>query len=767
MLRTLEPPCAYGKYELLERIGSGGMAEVYRASMPGHAGFAKTIVIKRLRPDRARDPAIRSLFIEEAKLAAQVHHENVVQVFELGSLGDDELFMAMEWIDGITLLELQRRVHAKGKAVPPWLAIHVVMEVLEALTYAHDLTDRYGTRRNVVHCDVSPDNIFVARSGDVKLGDFGVACDDTRAEGTRPEITGKIPYAAPEVLNGDRPAHRADVFSCGVVLWEVLTGHRLFWADTDREALSRVCIGDRPAPSNFASGIPPMLDALVIQALEARAERRIPSTRKFLEALAEIYERVRPRTRYVDVAAAVRYLIGDEEEWAAIAPRDVRLPCYRPTIEDDDLDVDPDDIVDIVDSEDLDTFEDPCEASVATPPAEPSESSEAVMPRIDTDDLVYSFIRPRSRAVSNGPAAPVEIPIPGGASSCETSDLSRAPVRAPIPAEPGNRETREMLMPVGNYPPGTLSIVTPTQSIGPADAVVVLSALSEITSAGFGVRAEITGDGRRFMSWHRYLELLGEPIVLPSGKLPRNLFTGALERHSLTSLFGQLARTHATGRLVVVRNATGGVTRFEVHVRDGALTAVRSSFRPFDGFEMLISRPELRPSTLGVELQEVATTAVPLEQIASYDVRHAVERSRGRATQQLLGELFTRSSGQFGFEPNADVAEGTGRPLLRLLVGLVSRTQSPDMLRASVQDLWHVPLVRTAQFHGEARDLGLGSGFASPVGPFGQGRTLVEALTLSAERSDPNVALAIAYLLIELGLLRPAQESEGLTRSPW
>lgn len=741
MSGVLEPPCSYGKYELLESIGSGGMAEVYRASMPGIAGFAKTVVIKRLRPSRARDEHFRDLFIEEAKLAAQVQHKNVVQVFELGSLGDEELFMAMEWVDGIDLRRLQRLVHRQGKVLPPWFSLRVMMEVLEALAFAYDLEDRRGVRRNVVHCDVAPDNIFIARSGDVKLGDFGVATDDTRGPKRRSGFSGKAPYAAPEVLGGARPGPRADVFSAGVVLWECLTGHRLFFADSDREAMSRVCVGDRPPPSSFAPDIPPMLDALVLQALEAHEERRIPSALKFRDALAPIYERLCPTGVNVHMPAAIKHLIGDEDEWSAIPLGGVALPRYEPVLEIDD-----DDVEDVFADED-----------------EPE-------PPPSTDDIVYSYIRPRDTADLEGPAAPVEIPMPARlpppriqGPSCA---VPTAEIVAPIEALPGDRETHEVLSPIGYHAPGTLTISHALQTTGPIDAIKALSVLEELAARGFGTRADVSGDGRRWMTWQRYLELLDESLVLPSGKLPVNMFSGSLEQHSLTALFGQLARTKATGRLIVVRNATGGVTRFEVHVRDGELMRVRSNHRAFDAFQMLIELPELRPTTLAVELQQVANFATPLADLASYDVHHALHRSRGRRTQELLTELFSWSSGQFGFQPDADVATGSGRPLLRVLVGLVSRVLSPDMLRARIRDLWHVPLMRTPVFHTDARALGLGAGFASPVGPFGQGRTLVEALSLAAERSDENVALAVAYLLVELGLVRPANQDEVAPSRP-
>ena len=780
MTNVLEPPCSYGKYELKERIGVGGMAEIYRATMPGHAGFAKTVAIKRLRPPYNHDDAYATLFIDEAKLAAQVHHKNVVQVFELGSIGTNELFMAMEWVDGIDLRRLQRIAAQQKTPLPPWLCVHIAMEVLEALAFAHDLVDHAGRRRNVVHCDVTPDNVFISRSGEVKLADFGVATDDTRAHDPLDgQVKGKAPYLAPEMLDGGRPDHRADVFACATVLWESLTLHRLFFAESPRESMSRVCLGRRPAPSELASGIPAALDRAVIRALEPKIEDRTASARALLDELAEIYEDIRPRMTLIDIGDVVRGIVGKEIDLSR-SSEGVDLPVFE---DDDDLElVDDDDVVSILadaDSagggSDEDAAADAFDMSddIATFAAAPEDDEEPELPRTashypqPSEDLGYSFIRPSARRVVTGPAAPIEIPIPGKPCDHETGDVvfDHLPdaARAPIAAEPGSRETSEVLATAGDVPIGTLLFrVSPSRVYGPSDPIDAIGTLGALLASGEERQsAEVSADGVRWMSWRRYAELLDEAIVGSSDELPQNQFSGSLEQHSIVSLFGQLARTQSTGRLILVRHVTGRVQRYEIHLRDGQLTAVTSNGRPFEGFDELLEQPDLRPTMLKADLQTVALRAVPFEEIASTASQMALATSRARATYRLLTDVFSWSAGYFGFEADTEVDGVVLRPLLRLLPGMLSKTHRPDVLRAKLVDLLDIPLERRDRFDQEARMLGLGSGPSSPVGAFGMGYTLMESLAQSAVRSDDRVALAIAYLLLELGLLRPVQDASA------
>lgn len=302
----------YDKYELIERIGTGGMAEVFKARLPGAFGFEKIVVVKRLLPHLARDPRMVEMFVGEAKLAAHVHHPNVVQVFELGQTGpENDFFMVMEFIDGTDFRALLKKAREKNVRIPPWFSVHVLCEVLDGLSYVHELTDKKGRPRNVVHCDVSPDNIFISRFGDVKLGDFGVAKDDMRADDAYGEhIKGKFAYMAPEQLGGKGIDRRADVFAAGVVLWECLTQTSLFRGSSTAETINNVCDMRRIPPSTLMRDIPPELDAPVLQALMADPDQRTPSARALHRELLTLLPKLRDHIGQIDIRAALEEITG-------------------------------------------------------------------------------------------------------------------------------------------------------------------------------------------------------------------------------------------------------------------------------------------------------------------------------------------------------------------------------------------------------------------------------------------------------------------------
>jgi serine/threonine protein kinase len=318
-------PCQYGKYQLLARIGHGGMAEVFRARLPGVAGFEKIVVIKRLLPHLAQDRSILEMFLNEAKIAAEVQHRNVVQVFELGQSESGEFYMAMEHVAGTDLRQILRAAAINSMRIPPWFSVHMVAEILDGLAYAHELADEAGRRRNIVHRDVTPANIFVSYLGDIKLGDFGVAKDDSRNSLTRAgQLKGKVPYMSPEQLFGRDLDERTDVFAAGAVLWECLTQRRLFGGRPDIEAMNLICYGDRKAPSVFASDVPPLLDQIVLRALSADFTQRTRSARELRDELHAVLPQLRERVLQTDVRSIVESLLGNRDPSANTGPRSIQ-----------------------------------------------------------------------------------------------------------------------------------------------------------------------------------------------------------------------------------------------------------------------------------------------------------------------------------------------------------------------------------------------------------------------------------------------------------
>ncbi|MCA9555199.1 MAG: serine/threonine protein kinase [Myxococcales bacterium] len=308
-------PARIGKYEVLSRLGAGGMAEVYLARLPGIAGFSKTVVVKRLLPDLARDQRFVQLFVEEAKLAAQVQHKNVVQIFELGSEGPDaSVFIAMEYVMGVDLKSLLVHASRAGVRIPPWLSVHAVCEVLEALAFAHGLSDDHGRPRQIVHCDVSPENVFLARHGEVKLGDFGVARDATRpADPFLDRLKGKVAYMAPELVGGGSPTHATDVYAAAVVLWECLAQRRLFKGDDPDVLAAKIQRGVDMPPSHYRADVSPELDLILMQALSLDPGDRPASAREMQVLLRNEVARVQPQLDLEQVRRQLDVIMGSAE----------------------------------------------------------------------------------------------------------------------------------------------------------------------------------------------------------------------------------------------------------------------------------------------------------------------------------------------------------------------------------------------------------------------------------------------------------------------
>ncbi|UJR83796.1 serine/threonine-protein kinase [Sandaracinus amylolyticus] len=251
----------FGRYRTVARIGGGGMAEVYLASLVGELGFAQSFVLKRILPELAGDERFVAMLADEARLAAHVRHRSVAQVIELVST--PELAIVMELVEGESLAGLLRATAAAGVRLPVHVVAYIVAEIAAGLHAAHTLVDAAGAPMNLVHRDVSPSNVMIAIDGSVKLLDFGVAAAEGRLARTRTgELKGKLAYTAPEALDGGRPDPRWDVFSLGCVLWEGLTGERLFKRESEAATIRAVLDGEIPAP-----GIAPALDRACLAAL--------------------------------------------------------------------------------------------------------------------------------------------------------------------------------------------------------------------------------------------------------------------------------------------------------------------------------------------------------------------------------------------------------------------------------------------------------------------------------------------------------------------
>lgn len=306
----------FGRYRLLERIGLGGMAEVFKAKSFGVEGFEKVLVIKRIVPELAIHPEFVEMFVQEAKLAVRLSHANIVQVFDLGLIDragePPSYFIAMEYVAGIDLATFLARFRAEKRAVPIELAVFVTIEIAKALDHAHRRTDDEGKPLNIVHRDISPQNILLSWDGDVKVTDFGIAkaadtitSDPDDADLWAKRATGKIAFMSPEQSRSERTDARSDLFSLGAVVYEMLAGANPFKAPTVSETVRRIQAGECPPIALCRTDVASALVKILDQLLAANPDDRQPSAHDLAEQLIAYTYTSGRRFDSTDLAAAL------------------------------------------------------------------------------------------------------------------------------------------------------------------------------------------------------------------------------------------------------------------------------------------------------------------------------------------------------------------------------------------------------------------------------------------------------------------------------
>jgi Protein kinase domain len=260
-------PVRFGKYLLMDRIASGGMAELFLAKQTGLKGFEKVVAIKRILPALTQDQEFVGMFINEAKLAALLSHQHIVQIFDLGTT-EGFYYIAMEYVMGKDLRGLVQRSQTRSLPLTPGHALLIASRICAGLDYAHRKKDLHGQDLHLVHRDVSPQNILISYEGEIKLVDFGIAKAATQATETRTgTLKGKLAYMSPEQATGKPLDHRSDVFSLGIVLHELVTGQRLFTGNNEFALLEQVRLAQIAPPSEINRDLPPEVDELVMKAL--------------------------------------------------------------------------------------------------------------------------------------------------------------------------------------------------------------------------------------------------------------------------------------------------------------------------------------------------------------------------------------------------------------------------------------------------------------------------------------------------------------------
>jgi serine/threonine protein kinase len=300
---------ASDRYVIVEYLAEGGMGAIYLGKKLGVDGFEKDVVLKQLLPEYTREQKFIDLFLREARLSASLDHANVVRTVDLVNAGDD-YFMVMEYVRGGDLRTLLRRARRRHRRFSPQSAVFIGHEILEALAYAHGKTGPEGKPLNLIHRDVSPSNILVSGAGEVKLTDFGIAKASTHRSVFQ-KVKGKVGYMSPEQARAEQVDKRADLFSLGVVLYEVLVGERLYVGDLLSSAAMVYSQKVRP-PSHKREDVPPELDAVILKALSLDKAQRYQSAEEMQEAMSRAASKTRLLTNATEMAAHLKWVCGDD-----------------------------------------------------------------------------------------------------------------------------------------------------------------------------------------------------------------------------------------------------------------------------------------------------------------------------------------------------------------------------------------------------------------------------------------------------------------------
>lgn len=321
----------FGQYTLLDRIAVGGMAEVWKARMSGVEGFQKTVAIKKILPHLTDNDDFVDMFIDEAKLAAQLNHPNIIHIYDLGKIGD-HFYIAMEYVEGKNLRALLNESRKKALPLPRGLAVLIAARLASALDHAHHKKDFEDRELGLVHRDVSPQNVLISEEGDIKLCDFGIVKAVSKASQTQMgALKGKLQYMSPEQAWGKDVDARSDIFSLGAILFEMLTGRRLFTGDNEISVLEAVRRCQVVAPRDLVQQIPEDVERITLKALEMDPERRYQTAGKMQQELESIVYSVKPALGQADLADYLKRLstapeAEETEAAAATSEEDAEAP---------------------------------------------------------------------------------------------------------------------------------------------------------------------------------------------------------------------------------------------------------------------------------------------------------------------------------------------------------------------------------------------------------------------------------------------------------
>jgi serine/threonine protein kinase len=299
------------RYRVVEKLESGGMAEVFRAESEGLQGFKKQVAIKRVLPHLSEKKKFISMFLDEARLSAQLSHSNCVQVFDIG-VGDNAYFIVMEYVDGANLKAIAESLRKHGREFPVQPATLIALEICKGLSYAHELRDPNGADMKIVHRDMSPPNVLVTKYGEIKIVDFGLAKANSQLERSEPGIIkGKFSYLSPEAAMGQEVDARTDIFAVGIILWELLAGQRLFLGETDFQTVKKVQQAVVPPISSINKQVPPELEKIITRTLARDPAARYQTARELGADLNKFMFKFGQPVSTFDIASLVAVTMRD------------------------------------------------------------------------------------------------------------------------------------------------------------------------------------------------------------------------------------------------------------------------------------------------------------------------------------------------------------------------------------------------------------------------------------------------------------------------
>jgi len=492
-LSNIEPTPFGDKYVLVEHIATGGMAEIYRAQYSGIEGFAKELVVKRLREEFASRPNVVQMFLDEARVAATLTHQNVVHTYDLGEL-QGEYFIAMELLKGEELVAVLRRAVKTGRMVPLQISLGIIMQALEGLHYVHTRVDDRGRPLGLCHRDINPTNVHVGYDGTCKIVDFGIAATRASLQASSDgQFAGKLAYMAPEQVLGHELDLRADIFAVGIVLYEMCLARRLF-RGLPEEVAERIVEGDIPAPTFVNSEFPPALEAIIMKALEVDPAERYQNCDHFFRDLEKFTEEAGIRCSPRMISAYMAEMFGEG------APAEVNYDDQYDDLVDEALDFDKFDALD-ANRDDAPEWA----KSFDAPDASSARNKRSMT--IGNLEALVAEVQQLQKAQPQAPGGPQGGQAQAGAGGQRRGGKHRAAVAQKAEAEDLRQTRKPALTPAPTrVPTAGRPVVRAGQSTA---AMPILDAGATGGSFGHGVVAETNKKGGAALTWLLVLVGLG------------------------------------------------------------------------------------------------------------------------------------------------------------------------------------------------------------------------------------------------------------------